>query len=93
MWISINTFYVFFSDKCHDPCEEVSCPDPHSECKVTDHEARCRCKEGYQEVQDSDSTVDCGSSIGHISICGLDNQTTHISLTIVRSENHCNAIV
>ena len=55
----INIFKNIFSDKCRDPCEDVSCPDPHSECKVTDHEARCRCKEGYQEVEDSDSTVDC----------------------------------
>ena len=55
----INIFKNIFSDKCRDPCEDVSCPDPHSECKVTDHEARCRCKEGYQEVEDGDSTVDC----------------------------------
>ena len=40
-FVNIKSFKIFFSDKCRDPCEDVSCPDPHSECKVTDHEARC----------------------------------------------------
>ena len=40
-YINIKPLEIFFSDKCLDPCEDVSCPAPHSECKVTDHEAQC----------------------------------------------------
>ena len=36
-----QNFKNIFSDKCRDPCEDVSCPDPQSKCKVTDHEAQC----------------------------------------------------
>ena len=57
--VRFRTQKYFYRDKCRDPCEDVSCPDPHSSCEVTDHKARCWCKEGYQEVEDEDSTVDC----------------------------------
>ena len=33
---------VYFSEKCRDPCQDESCPDPHSSCVVTDHEVQCR---------------------------------------------------
>ena len=36
-----------FSNKCVDPCPSVSC-GANSVCSVVQHEAVCRCQEGYE---------------------------------------------
>ena len=56
----------------------MSCPDPHSECEVTNHEAQCRCKEGYEEIEDEDSTVDC-----KLTVVPPQEQTCDRGLTVL----------
>ena len=38
---------VCFSEKCKDTCPDASC-GPNSDCRVTNHEAVCRCQTRYR---------------------------------------------